>query len=67
MQEIWRGNDIVRLSRLEAALAEAQIPCFVFDRNVALVDGSINAFQQRLMVTDEDYLDALELVKSLDE
>lgn len=54
MRELLRTNDVVLLSLTEAVLAEARIGCFVADRNVSVVDGSIGIFPRRVLVADDD-------------
>ncbi len=55
MRELLRTNDVVLLSLVEATLRGAQIGCFVADRNVSVVDGSIGIFPRRVLVADEDW------------
>jgi Putative prokaryotic signal transducing protein len=50
MIEILRTNDAVALSLAEALLQGAGIACFVADRHMSAVEGSIGAFQRRLLV-----------------
>jgi Putative prokaryotic signal transducing protein len=50
MIEILRTNDAVALSLAEALLESAGIDCFVADRHMSAVEGSIGAFQRRLLV-----------------
>ena len=50
MIEILRTNDAVALSLAEALLASAGIECLVADRHMSAVEGSIGAFQKRLLV-----------------
>jgi hypothetical protein len=50
MIEILRTNDVVALSLAEALLAGAGIECFVADRHMSVLEGSIGAFQRRVLV-----------------
>jgi Putative prokaryotic signal transducing protein len=50
MIEILRTNDAVALSLAEALLTRAGIECFVADRHMSALEGSIGAFQQRVLV-----------------
>lgn len=59
MKEILRTNDAVLLSWAQAALADAGIDAIVLDTHTSILEGSIAAIQQRLMVTDADYADAV--------
>ena len=48
------------LNFAQAVLKEADIPFFVMDQNVSIVEGSIGIMPRRLMVVDEDAEDARE-------
>jgi hypothetical protein len=50
MIEIVRTTDAVALSLAEALLQGAGIACFVADRYMSALEGSIGAFQRRLLV-----------------
>ncbi|HEX3501204.1 MAG TPA: DUF2007 domain-containing protein, partial [Stellaceae bacterium] len=52
MKELVRTNDAVRLSWLQAVLAEADIEVIVLDLHTSSVEGSIGAIPRRLMVAD---------------
>ena len=54
MREILRTNDPVELSWARAVLEAEEIDVIVFDANMAAMEGSISAFQRRLMVGDDD-------------
>ena len=55
MKELLRTNDVVRLSWVQALLADAGIACLVLDQHTSLVEGSIGAIQRRLMVDERDH------------
>jgi Putative prokaryotic signal transducing protein len=67
MQELLRTNDLVRLSWLQALLADAGIDCLVLDQYTSLVEGSIGAIQRRLMVAAHDHDRARRLVAQADD
>jgi hypothetical protein len=46
------------LNFAQAVLKEADIPFFVMDQNVSIIEGSIGIIPRRLMVVDEDVEDA---------
>lgn len=46
------------LNFAQAVLKEANIPFFVMDENVSIVEGSIGIMPRRLMVVDDDGPDA---------
>jgi len=48
------------LNFAQAVLKEADIPFFIMDQNVSIIEGSIGIIPRRLMVVDEDAEDARE-------
>ena len=54
MREIVRTNNIVLISAIEALLNGADIGHMVVDQNISVLEGSIGAFQRRILV-DDDY------------
>lgn len=60
MKELLRSADFVRVSFLEALLAEAGIEALVLDRNMNATWGA--AFPSRLMVDDADFARARRLL-----
>lgn len=55
MKELLRTGDAVRLSWVTALLAGENIEAVVLDTHMSFAEGSIAAIQRRLMVADEDY------------
>ena len=53
MGELVRTNDPGLLAVIEGLLEQAQIPHYVADRNMSVLEGSILVIQQRVMVPDE--------------
>tara|TARA_B100000686_G_C16715349_1_gene931650 strand:+ start:1422 stop:1625 length:204 start_codon:yes stop_codon:yes gene_type:complete len=66
MKEIYRTNNPVELSYILHELAENGIQGFDFDRHTSMAEGSIGAIQRRLMVSDEDHAQAIQIIESLD-
>lgn len=62
MKELFRSNDPVKLSWLQALLADSGIDCLLLDHHASVIEGSIGAIQRRLMVSDDDHARALELL-----
>lgn len=62
MKELLRTNDPVLLSFMETRLGQAGIESVVFDLNASIVEGSIGVLPRRLMVIDDDYDQAVEVV-----
>ncbi|MGH1421716.1 MAG: DUF2007 domain-containing protein [Hyphomonas sp.] len=53
MEEIFRTNDIVKLSFIEHLLNEAGLPYFIADQFISAVEGNIGAFGRRVMVHED--------------
>lgn len=52
MRELVRTNDAVLISALEALLKGAHINHMVVDQNISVLEGSIGAFQRRILVAE---------------
>lgn len=55
MRELVRTNDVVKLSWLQALLADAQIETVVMDVHTSVIEGSIGAIPRRLVVRPADF------------
>jgi hypothetical protein len=55
MRELLRSNDLVHLSWARAMLAAEGIDSVLLDDHVSGVEGSIGAIPRRLMVADEAF------------
>jgi hypothetical protein len=64
MKELLRTNDPVLLSWAKSVLADEGVMTFVFDRNASIVEGSIGAIQQRIMVADDELDEALRILEA---
>jgi hypothetical protein len=53
MIELMRSNDAVLISFVDALLNEADIPHFVADVHMSILDGSIGVLPRRVMVDEE--------------
>ena len=53
MREVLRTNDMVTLSFVEATLGGEGIEHFVADRNMSMLEGQIGAFPRRVMVPED--------------
>ena len=67
MKELLRTNDAVRLSWLQALLADSGIDTLILDHHTSLVEGSIGAIPRRLMVAERDYRRACALLAAAGE
>lgn len=66
MKELIRANDPALLSYVEALLTEAHIAYFVADAHISVVEGSIGAFQRRVLVDPADEIAARRLLTDAD-
>ena len=62
MAELVRTNDPVVISVVEGLLSGSVIPYQVTDRNMSVLEGSINAIPVRIFVRDEHEAEARELL-----
>ena len=58
MEEILRSTDITQIPYVKMLLSSEGINVFVFDENISLLEGSINIFPIRVMVSVSDALKA---------
>ncbi len=66
MIELLRSNDMVLLSWVEVYLRDAGIESVLLDQNISVLEGSIGAFNRRLMVLDDDAARARALLQEAD-
>jgi Putative prokaryotic signal transducing protein len=62
MRELIRTNDAVLISAVEALLKGAHINHMVVDQNISVLEGSIGAFQRRLLVAEDQFAAARQLL-----
>lgn len=62
MKELLRTNDAVFISWVQAMLGSQLIEVFLLDGYTSVLEGSASAIPRRLMVTDEDYERARQLL-----
>jgi hypothetical protein len=67
MKELLRTNDMVKVSWLEALLADAGIEVLVFDLHTSILEGSIGVLPRRLQVSDDDYARARRVIRDAGE
>lgn len=65
MRELLRTNDIVFLSWVVAAMRAEGLEPIIFDNHTSIVEGSIGAIPRRLMIDDEGYERARDLLEQL--
>ena len=62
LRELVRTNDAVVISAIEALLKGAGISHFIADQNISVLEGSIGAFQRRILVDDDEFAAARRLL-----
>ena len=62
MRELVRTNDAVLISAIEALLKGAAIGHMVVDQNISVLEGSIGAFQRRILVGEDQFTAARQLL-----
>lgn len=63
MKEIVRTNDAVLVSAVVTLLAAAEIPHWVLDQNMSVLEGSIGILPRRVLVPDENLEPARALLR----
>ncbi|MBV6658349.1 MAG: DUF2007 domain-containing protein [Devosiaceae bacterium] len=53
MEELFRTNDMVLISAVEALLKELDIDYFVADTHMSILEGSIGVLPRRVMVDSD--------------
>jgi hypothetical protein len=62
VRELVRTNNIVLISAIEALLNGADIGHMVVDQNISVLEGSIGAFQRRILVDEDEFAAARQLL-----
>jgi hypothetical protein len=63
MVELFRTNDLVLISAVEALLASAGIGCFVADAHMSAMEGSLGFLPRRVMVEGRRHGQARALIE----
>jgi hypothetical protein len=62
MIELIRSNDPVLISFATSLLEDAKVTHSVADSHMSVIDGSINAVETRILVADDEYDTAKQLL-----
>ena len=65
MKELIRTNDLILISRIRSVLNDAGINFELLDTHTSIIEGSISAIQNRILVFDEDLEYSNELIQDL--
>lgn len=52
MHELIRTNDPVTISFVESLMKDAEISCFVADRDMSILEGSLGLLPRRILIDD---------------
>ena len=63
MKELFSTNDITKFIYAETILNSNDIISFALDENISVLEGSIGILPRRLMVLENDFKRASELLK----
>jgi hypothetical protein len=64
MRQVLQTNNAVQLNFAEAILRDGGIASFVFDSQMSVNEGSLGVLPRRLMVADDDFEHAQELLRA---
>jgi len=62
MVELLRSNDPVLISFAASLLEDAKVPHVVTDSHMSVIEGSVNAIMNRVLVAEDQYETARELL-----
>ena len=62
MEELVRTNDLVLISYIEALLRDAGLTAMVTDQNMSVIEGSLGILPRRILVHEDDHLEARQLL-----
>ena len=67
MRVVAESTDPVRVSFLLALLRDAGIECIVLDAHISALEGGIGAFPRRLVVAEDDLVQARRVLREAGE
>jgi hypothetical protein len=67
MRVVVTSNDLVRLSFVTALLADAGIEALLLDNHTSVLEGSAGAIPRRLVVSEEDFVQARRILREAGE
>lgn len=66
MKELMRTTNPALISFVEVLLRDGYIEALVLDQNASVLEGSIGILPKRVMVRDEDYRRACQIIHDAD-
>ena len=67
MVELVKTTSPIRLTYLQALLDDVDIPFFVFDQHISMLEAGIGAFPRRIMVEEAYFLAAKTILRDASE
>ena len=65
MKELIRTNDLILISLIQSILNDASIKYELLDTHTSMVEGSINAIEKRIVVSNNDFKRSQNLILAL--
>ena len=65
MKILVKSNELVYVSWIKHTLKENNIDFHIFDEFISSVEGNINAFPVRVLVSDDDFNKAKKLIQKI--
>lgn len=66
MKELFRSNDAVLLSFVDAILSDAGVTHQIADGHMSVVEGSLGVLPRRMLVAEDEFSKACRLLKDAD-
>lgn len=66
MKELFRSNDAVLLSFVDAILSDAGVTHQIADGYMSVVEGSLGVLPRRMLVAEDEFSQACRLLKDAD-
>lgn len=66
MKELFRSNDLVLISFVEALFNDADIEHVVVDGNMSTVEGSVGILPRRMLVSQDQWAQARRILRDAD-
>ena len=65
MKEVYTSVNLVDISHIRLRLEQAGLRVFCLDQHTSLMEGSLGILPTRIMVTDEDYHVAVQIIEAI--
>ena len=65
MKELIRTNNLILITKIQSILNSADIQYELLDTHASIIEGSINAIQKRIVVSNYDFGPSQKLIQAL--